>query len=596
MRRLLYSLLLLLLCLAVEAEGVEKLAGPAEAALLALDDAVTSAHVDVTTLRYLWSADPSVEFERGLALAVNSCLSRSAILYRPQRLAGGRLYRIDLAGLATDERELAELAAAYDALADIDPYFHANRVEVVPQEIVATRSAPLAPALPAALPARPRTRRVLRGRYYVHPDGRRQWVGNYWREVPADPIEYLQPRGSLDRDLREWAKIANGGHRSQEAGVARKTLPNEPAVVARKVTRIFAPYAGQALLDLAKITRSDAPLLRADWLVATASTTADDGRYYQLLGIRDSAGNQTAEQLLEQDLGVDPARFQKVALEISGVTHKPRAVDFTYGNVLRPTVGPGLFVSTRDVFDGTVDDDQHPLKNLLRTRFDGVETLFLLPNGLLGTALLDGAGNLAAEAPPNLVCDRTAPLLAPTRLVAPASCVRCHAKQEGWLDCRSDIRNLLKGPHLRVLGEGGKFLDRADAEQLLILYAGHIEEPLRIARSTLLTATFALTGLPTVREAFEAWVAIHDGYYWELVDARTALVELGYADPGVAAAPGILRLLLGRLADESATLTVLVDGGSVHRRTWERDYAEAITRAQASEGLLLIQKLKQLGD
>jgi hypothetical protein len=587
-------LLLLASCAPARAQVVvEKFAGPAEAAALALDDVLSNLHPDVTTLRYLWAIDRSVGYELGQSLALNACISRSAILYRPWPLYGRLLYRIDLASFATDKQDLDNLILQWDALADIDPYFHANKFEIIPSVPLVTPHIHVTPQPPPKPPSG--FKRVLRGRYYLHPNGQHEFLGNFWKTVPdtrPDPIKYFQPKGDLNRDFREFARsqIEKALH-SQERGVVRKTLPNTPPTLTRKVKRILAPYAGQALVDLAILTKSEAPILRADWLVQVVSSSADDGRYYEFRGIVDSLGDVTAEEAFEANLGVDRADIQKVATLQSQVTGKPRSIEFTYGTALRPTVGPGFYSITRDLFDGSIDDDQHPLKNLIRIRFDGSEAIGFLRNGLQEFALFDGAEALAREAPPQLVVDRTVPTLAPTRLQTPISCVRCHARENGWLSCPNELRKLLKGPFLRVLGEEKKFLSRADAEQLLVLYAGDITYPLVLARQTLGQQVFAITG-KTVREGYSLWAAIFDKYWYELVDARVALIELGYipgADPVIQ-----FGAVIPPIDDETPTIAALRSGLAVVRRDFESDYAELASRALLTDSAALLQKLKAL--
>jgi hypothetical protein len=171
---------------------------------------------------------------------------------------------------------------------------------------------------------------------------------------------------------------------------------------------------------LAAATGSELPLLRGDWLVATASRPP---LYHDLLGLpeRDKALERLVGVELLTDIQEESAA--RAGFNGSGVSRNNRIIerhDASYGAYWR-TYDFADNTERRNVFD-------HPLGPAAGGGSfvpDGGEIIFHLPNGLHGYMLVDGAGRRIDRAPVEIVSDPNRP----DRVVENGlSCLSCHAK------------------------------------------------------------------------------------------------------------------------------------------------------------------------
>jgi len=107
--------------------------GPHHAVAAAALDAGALGPVEAPHYRYYWAIDPAEEFHDAFAYALNTAASHSPNLYQHDRLADGRLIRVDLRRLAPQAKDYARLVAILEGLAGVDPYFHVQgRRKVAP--------------------------------------------------------------------------------------------------------------------------------------------------------------------------------------------------------------------------------------------------------------------------------------------------------------------------------------------------------------------------------------------------------------------------------------------------------------------------------
>lgn len=289
-------------------------------------------------------------------------------------------------------------------------------------------------------------------------------------------------------------------------------------------------------LLLTTLTGSAAPILRADWFMVKALSVLDGGIYYKLRGIEAKPSSGTAEQAFHASLGADTTKAanlrsdERLAMWRSGVTGKPRAVEFFYGTNLRPSLGPSLLTITRDYFDGAIDGKRHVMKNLLFYKFDGSEQIGMLPNGMPVFALFDAAGGLVDVAPQELVTDTTVPDQHTKNLQSAISCIRCHASDEGWKPARNDVKLLTEGEYaIDIFDDENSGLDPVDTiDRLAGLYSGDIEEPLRIARTTHAKAVYLATGGREPAEVCELVGKFFNRYAYDGITPRIACAAAGY--------------------------------------------------------------------
>jgi hypothetical protein len=295
-----------------------------------------------------------------------------------------------------------------------------------------------------------------------------------------------------------------------------------------------APVTSDAYQLLQAETGLRAPLLRADYFLRKISSTIQGGVYYEARGFvvyQNGKPRRLTETEILAKLGVSAELSRKVGgddrvgITISGVTAQARAVEFIQG-----ALGP-----VRLTYDRFSDNEQlnaHPLYNLLKVieRSDGKETIFELPNGLLGYILTDGKGVLADEAPNKLVTDHRTPVPHPAQLFPPLSCVRCHGPNGGVQPCRNDVPALLKDPEqLDAFADfGGTGDPIVDADTIAGLYGGDFEVRVREARNRYADAVFKATRGMTTQAAAAEWSRQYEAYWQVPVDARRQLLDLGW--------------------------------------------------------------------
>jgi mono/diheme cytochrome c family protein len=299
---------------------------------------------------------------------------------------------------------------------------------------------------------------------------------------------------------------------------------------------------------LAAATGSELPLLRGDWLVATASRPP---LYHDLLGLPDR--DKALERLVGVDLLADlqEESAARAGFNDSGVSRNNRLIerhDASYGAYWR-TYDFAENTERRNVFD-------HPLGPAAGGGSfapDGGEIIFHLPNGLHGYMLVDGAGRRIDRAPVEIVSD----LKRPDRVVENGlSCMSCHAK--GVIAKNDQVR-------AHVLKNRGSFAP-ADVAAVKALYPP--EETLK-ARFTedaeRFTKALAKLGVrPYDPEPVSAVALRYEG----TLDLTTMAAEVGLQAPELAEQlkrSKVLSRLLGPLA---------VKGGTVQRSVIVASFAD----------------------
>jgi len=543
---------------------------PADAVVLAATDIAGLALEDQPFQRYLFTYDTSNEFYGAFCYVINSSISHAATLYKPPRLAGGHLIRIDLRRLWPQKQEFQSLIPIYEELATIDPYFHVTGQVTVKKKVKKTVEVT-----------------EFEEKTVTEKTGRQ--VRKLYQYANGQQFYRLE-----DETRTVTKKVPVKRKKEVEEEVEEQIEGTEHALHLLGTNKTDAP-----ILVLAESTRSAVPILRADWFIFIVSNSdeAENGRYYQFRLIEKSKDDKSAEQLWLESVGIDYAVVQniradqRVGMWRSKVTGKPRAIEYFFAPSTRPAVGPAGVSITRDYFKGAVDAKEHPLKNLLNYKFDGSEAMGYLRNGMMTFTLFDGAGELVTKAPPNLVADRTIPAPHDTELTSMISCIRCHGPTDMWMDAPNEVLHLSKG--VRGLNffddESDKENPEATMDRLAGLYAGEMDEFLRISRNTHAKATFIVTGGMKIPDVSKKIGEIYNTYRYDLVTVQTACLELGWRVSEEDAYDWFHRILpklppnrfgvspenvtVGTLRASSARYPL-----SVNRDDWEQEYADAMLR------------------
>ena len=523
--------------------------------------------------RYLWIRNGS-QMGRKLGSLTLNYISRSTVIHRPQVVADGYLLRVDLRLFYPTTKDLQEVLILWEQF-QFDPAFS--------------------------------------------------------RLLTKAMIENLSNQGIVVEGVVEVG----------EKRILVKTPPyteNGSTFESRWVDLIrqTGPHV-QDLAELQKDTNSSVPIVELDYFIYRAlSTVKDDGLYKQVWGglYYDLAGIKTAKEVgdkkstdldvLFRDLGIGDAEKglkaedvienaradQRVAVFISKVTGKPREIIFL--NIMASRFGEqqGFVIITQDLRDKDVDIDFDPIRNFRKFsakagKVAAREVIFTTIRGPHGFALYDGQGARQDEAPPDVVNDHQIPAPYTKRLQGAKSCIICHGfdGSDGLKPVTNDVKSLtrfnLNKPRLDIKGDFGKDnVGKSLQEQydrFAGQYAGSPDEGLRRGRRDYIKAILRATG-PFFEGGDQTDIAKttavgYDGvfrcYWWDGVNAKKALYELGYDIPEGKAGEVLNGLLppdplskVGDFYQEDPTIAALKNGLTVSRTAWSLSYSFAALRVK----------------
>lgn len=330
------------------------------------------------------------------------------------------------------------------------------------------------------------------------------------------------------------------------------------------VVKVLSPHIDATLFaSLADATGTECPIVNHRYFIARALSTIKDkgvyrtiygGLYYDFVGIGTGAKKGTDEDAFFEQIGVGDVELgltakkiydrvrsdQRVAVFRSGITGRPRRIDF-----LRQLAGRledvQSFVSvTHDIKAEAIDIGTHPIMNLLNFKDDAREVIFEKQNGLHGFVLFDGNGKRQDEVPPDIAADHSVPAPHATRLQPAIGCIRCHASESGWRVVHNDVKKLVGG-----LFDIFPSRKTDEIDHLARLYAGDVERKLLPRgrddyNSSILRATGPWKSgkkdqTEIAKETAGALSAVWADYWYRTVGAQQALVELGVTgDPKAA--------------------------------------------------------------
>jgi hypothetical protein len=402
------------------------------------------------------------------------------------------------------------------------------------------------------------------------------------RQLAPDPKE-------LVRLAKVWDDLAQ----SDPYFTVRKQ-----AIVGKQTVTVtaFAPHLPNEITQLAAVTNSKAPILRADWCIVKMLTTVDGGQYYNFAGIERSPKQGTAQAAFLASVGADEQKSQQLAgdqraaMFRSEVTGKPRRIDVFRGVAGR--AGTGLVSVTHDVKDGDVDARQNPLLSILRFNDRAREVIAEKNNGLHLYALFDAFGRLQDEVPPNIAADATIPRPHTQRLEPARGCIVCHGPDDGWKHFGNDVATMLgtrNGSRLDVIDDLSEKNLTTDQilDRLAGLYAGgdDLNRKMSRGRDDYAAAVWKATGGMEPAAAAAGIANVFDAYRYQQVGADGACLELGYKVSPDNALPA-LRWLLPNLpvaadgiSPEDGRIAALKAGIKINRGDFEAVFADAQVRA-----------------
>lgn len=319
--------------------------------------------------------------------------------------------------------------------------------------------------------------------------------------------------------------------------------------IGKEETTAHAPWLPtKEIAELAKMTGSIVPILRADWWI---HATSQPKTYYSFLGIEKLSD-------LEKSVGLDRKLIESKRKDLAAVVDKS-SVTINARAIFRLQGSMGAWYESRDNRDPK--GNGNPLRHLDKDyTFAAREIYARLPNGLWAKALATDKDDLIGEAPPDVASDSTS-RTSDHRVVCPR-CDICHG---GQLRIPNDyFRANLGGGFGIVLGVP---VDREKAKRLRSLYFGPIYE--EIAADNLATAAVMKRLDTTPVEYSKAYADAFYGYE-DLVSADTAAREFGVTKEAMIAA---LKEYAERVGVSDLGLTPYLAGKPIVRSHHEEMYA-----------------------
>ncbi len=314
-----------------------------------------------------------------------------------------------------------------------------------------------------------------------------------------------------------------------------------------------------------RLSATYAPILRADWLSASATRPR---LYHRILGIPDTV------RALNRMLDVEPnVALVRVGFNQSGISKHNRVIERRgqrRGSYLWRSYDFRGSSGRRSIFN-------HPLGpgGVDGFKSDGGELIFGLPNGMQAYMLVDAAGRRIEKAPTDVVFDPSRPDGAVENGI---SCIGCHAL--GIIDKRDEVR-------AHVLANRSAFdaRDRSTAASALRVYrpAATLEAAYAADRERYTRALDRLGANTTV----EPITALAAEFEKEL-DLSRAAAELGISEQHLRqriTADDFLGRNLGVLA---------VGGGTLKREAFAKLYPTVAPRLGAGRPLSVIDIATQL--
>lgn len=555
---------------------------PQDAVNSALNHALQNQQ-DAASLRYLWNPDGDIEVWKALNYSVNMVMSHTPLPVDLPTIENRKLIVLDLRVLAPNIRDgvakdYQNLLAAWDLMSLDEPYFLTDAQAITQEVQVVTVTADK-----TDLQIEQKVLSTLsKGQQAVFVESRDTWI----------LVNFEGKQGFLRKN----------------DVILQKSISPTPSI---KKVRTWGPHVFTQGNQLSQITQSSVPIVRADWFLSKILTSVDGGLYYQFRGVTTGGNGGTDLDNFLKKLGsnlkeVENLRSdQKAAIFTSNVTGKPRAVLVVQGQGTQPGVNQGLIMITQDSADKESDPDKHPIKTLINNKFDALEVIAEMPNGLHLFAIFDGKGGLQNEVPPNIASDRSVPKPHTTRLQVPISCIKCHSgltpdglKEEGIKHVENDVLDLMRS-EVQVLGDRRTgFSSISDIDRAYAMYSGDLQKPFMRARNDLSDATLRITKSDSITDIHNKIGNIYDEYNYSKVTPKVACYELGFRVESDAEAVDVLRMILPPLPAGPgsnvfledvfiATLKYKPDSPrknfkSLNRLEWEKIYGDAVTRVSQS--------------
>lgn len=294
-------------------------------------------------------------------------------------------------------------------------------------------------------------------------------------------------------------------------------------------------------------TKSNHPILRADWFIANASLNP---AYSEMLGVKTLAEFNKLVRYRTED---DDLSGRAVVADSQLVSLHQRGIEFT------PKVN-GTYWQTYDYFKSSGINNL--LKNPLKKTRDAGEVFAELPNGLQAFTLVNEQDKIIDVADGNLVADQITPWKNKLVWNGLYSCTTCH--RNGAQDITDEVRPLTAPPRALVSRNQKDFLEFVDK------YSKDLNSELQNTRLRYAAAVQLATRGLKPEQNTDAYGAAFINYMQKPLNMEQAARETGCTTVQ-------LTDTLQRILQPDPAVATLLAGRPLRRDLWEAAYSQIAT-------------------
>lgn len=502
---------------AAKAEAPDPIYSPDSSVQYALADLAGIPEEHQPYIRYLSLYNlPAVDRKKAaqtISFVVNS-LSRRKQIKIPVYVgnSGETVIRINLFDYDIDPKDWDDLGKNGSGVRAVpDPYFHTFKEKIVPP------------------PPREIDKKVTKTRQ----------VTKYKTEVRYDPRFGGQVQVQVPYTATE-----------EYTETVKAEAPGNPAEAKKEKILVDAPWLNAAAVAKLRLwTKSEFPVLRADWFMVNAIVPPAYYKFFKLgkklKDFEDLVGANLNESLRLR--GVD-----KAAVVTSSVARNNRLI------LRGGTLNSGYIWITRDSLK-SVDDRQYAI-NLLNEKFDATEVIATLPNRLYVYFLTNGDLDRQDFAPPDIAIDSTAV----DKVVRNGrSCMICHS--DGIRPIEDEVRKitelLTNKAQVRLLVP-----DKKDYEQIVDLFGSNLDKQVVRDSQVYADAVAETNGLDMRKNATQL------GFYYDRYAETLLTKEMAARECGLTMEDFDKYI---KLSTDNVVLGFTKDPiRPVRRDQWERSFQE----------------------
>lgn len=380
--------------------------------------------------------------------------------------------------------------------------------------------------------------------------------------VLIDKDEPLIERKKVIKQVKKTKKLPTGKVNQQNQPILEDKEIIEDIEVEEDVVSLnrkkrefaLAPWLDkETISSLVKETRSESPIIRADWFIVNATLPP---AYYDFLKLGKNIKDFEKLIFSDEELA-NKAKSQSKAVAVTSIVARNNRT-----LTRSPAFTNGYYWTSHDSLNSIFD--RKYILNLLNEKFDATEDIGSLPNRLQAYFLTDGKGNRLDFANTDIAIDNTAV----DRIVRTGrSCIICHA--EGIKSIEDEVR-ILTNDNVIL-----KAFKEDDFYKINDLFGDNLDEQIILDQNLYRAAMGRANGL-LPQENAKIYAEIYDNYAEKLLNkeiiSREVAIPINELDNFI------------RLSDDAVILGIIKQPPRPTRRDqWEESFSRFMTVVLAAK-------------